>query len=136
MRKMKMWIIIVAISAGLLSGCVGFSEKSKLEKYGRTLDSYESAMRVSDLDALSHFVDPKAMSRQDCLNRFGEIKIVEYKVMDVQVDEEDMEVTQEIKVSYHFLNGIRLKDRTFSQTWHYLEDSEQWLLKDGPPQFE
>ncbi len=136
MRQMSIWAIIAAVSVGLLSGCVGFSEKTKLEKYGRTLDSYESAMRVSDLDALSHFVDPKAMSRQDCLNRFGEIKIVGYKVMDVQVDEEDMEVTQEIKVSYHSLNGIRLKDRTFSQTWHYLEDSEQWLLKDGPPQFE
>ena len=136
MRKMRLWIIVVTVSVGLLSGCVGYSKKAKLEKYGRTLDTYESAMRVSDLDTLSHFVDPKAMSRQECLDRFGEIKIVGYKVMDVQVNEENMEVTQEIKVSYHPLNGIRLKDRTFSQTWHYLEDSEQWLLKDGPPKFE
>lgn len=133
---MRLWIIVVTVSVGLLSGCAGFSNKSKLENYGRTLDSYESAMRVSDLDTVCHFVDPDAMSRQDCLDHFGEIKLVSYKVMDVKVDEENMNVTQEIKVSYHFLNGIRLKDRTFSQTWHYLEDSEQWLLKDGPPKFE
>lgn len=136
MRQMSIWAIIAAVSVGLLSGCTGFSTKSKLEKYGRTLDTYESAMRVSDLNTLCRFVDPEIMSRQDCLERFGEIKIVGYKVVDVDVDEENLEVTQEIEVTYHDLDGIRLKDLDISQTWYYLEDGEQWLLKEAPPQFE
>jgi hypothetical protein len=81
-------------------------------------------------------VDPSAMSREDCLTRFGDIKLVDYKVMDINVDEATMAVTQDINVSYHFLNNVRIKDLQFKQTWHYLEDSEQWLLEDGPPQFE
>jgi hypothetical protein len=133
---MKNRILIVAVSCCLLLGCASFSNKAKMEKYGRTLDAYESAMRTSDLNAVCHFVDPSAMSREDCLTRFGDIKLVDYKVMDINVDEATMAVTQDINVSYHFLNNVRIKDLQFKQTWHYLEDSEQWLLEDGPPQFE
>ena len=133
---MKNWIIIVAVCCSLLLGCTAFSKKTKMEKYGRTMDSYETAMRISDLNAVCHFVDPSDMSREDCLNRFGDIKLVDYKMMDVHVDEETMDVTQDVKVSYHFLNSVRIKDLEFKQTWHYLEDSEKWVIKDGPPLFE
>ncbi|WP_419659655.1 uncharacterized protein Dvar_85600 [Desulfosarcina variabilis str. Montpellier] len=133
---MKNLTIIVAVGCCLLIGCAAFSKKAKMEKYGRTFDSYQIAMRISDLNAVCRFVDSSAMSREDCLNRFGDIKLVDFKIMDTQADEEKMEVTQDIKVSYHFLNNVRIKDREYKQTWHYLEDSEKWLLKDGPPQFE
>jgi hypothetical protein len=133
---MKTWLIITAVSCCLLTGCATFSKKAKMEKYGRTMDSYQTAMRISDLNAICHFVDSSVMSREDCLNRFGDIKLVDYKLMDVQLDKESMEVTQDVKVSYHFLNNVRIKDLQFKQTWHYLEDSEKWVLKDGPPWFE
>lgn len=132
---MKKLMIIVAVSCCLLIGCAAFSKKAKMEKYGRTLDAYKTAMRISDLNAVCHFVDSTAMSREDCLKRFGDIKLVGFKIMDAQADEENMEVTQDIKVSYHFLNNVRIKEHQYKQTWHYLEDSEKWLLKDGPPQF-
>jgi hypothetical protein len=133
---MKNLTIIVAVSCCLLIGCAAFSKKAKMEKYGRTFDSYQIAMRISDLNAVCRFVDSSVMSREDCLKQFGDIKLVDFKIMDTQVDEEKMEVTQDIKVSYHFLDNVRIKDREYKQTWHYLEDSEKWLLKDGPPQFE
>ena len=133
---MKKWMIIAVVCCWLLSGCAAFSQKGKMEKYGRTMDSYEIAMRISDLNAVCRLVDPSAMSRQTCLDRFGDIKLVDYKVMDMQVDEENMAVTQDIKVSYHFMDDVRVKDLEYEQTWYYLEDSEQWLLRDGPPQFE
>lgn len=133
---MKNAVIILSVCCCLLLGCAAFSKKAKMEKYGRTMDAYETAMRISDLNAVCHFVDPSAMSREDCLNRFGDIKLVDYKLMDVDVDEETMAVTQDVKVSYHFLNNVRIKDFQFKQTWQYLEDGEAWLLEDGPPQFE
>lgn len=135
-RQMKKSMFIVAVGCCLLVACASFSKKSKMEKYGRTMDSYETAMRTSDLNGVCHFVDPAAMSRDACLTRFGDIKLVDYKLMDVQVDEETMAVTQDIKVSYHYLNSVRIKDRQFKQIWHYLEDDEAWVLEDGPPQFE
>ncbi len=128
-------MLIAVVCCCLLIGCASFSKKAKMKKYGLTMDSYETAMRTSELNAVCRFVDPSVMSREDCLNRFGKIKLVDYKLMDIQVDDESLDVTQEVKVSYHFLSGVRIKDLTYEQTWHYLEDSEKWVLTDGPPQF-
>jgi hypothetical protein len=134
--QMKNLIVIVAVCCCLLLGCAAFSKKAKMEQFGRTMDSYETAMRISDLNAVCHFVDPSAISREDCLNRFGDIKLVDYKLMDVRVEKDNLEVSQDVKVSYHFLNNVRIKDLQYKQTWHYLEDTEQWVLQDGPPHFQ
>jgi hypothetical protein len=132
---MKNLIVIMAVCCCLPVGCAAFSKEAKKESFGRTMDFYETAMRISDLNAVCHFVDESAMSRQDCLKRFGNIKLVSFEIMDAQVDEESLDVRQEIRVGYHFLDHYQIKERQYGQTWHYDEDRKGWLLQNGPPAF-
>ena len=133
---MKRLILLFAMTGFLLTGCAAFSQKAKMEKFGRTMDAYETAMRISELNDVCQFVDPATLSRTDCLKRFGEVKLVDYQLMDVHVDKDQMTVNQEVKVAYHYQNHYRIKEISYRQTWHYLEDREAWFLKDGPPTFE
>lgn len=132
---MRHRLIILAIGCCLLLGCAAYSKQGKIEQFGRTLDAYEKAMRVSDLDSVCRFVDASVMSRQDCLNRFGDIKLVDYKVMDVDVDKENLTVHQDIKVAYHSMDHYRIKEQEYKQTWQYQENHEEWFLQDAPPKF-
>lgn len=132
---MKNLIVIVACFCCLPLGCAAFSEKAKMEKYGRTLDAYETAMRLSDLNTVCQFVDSAVMSRQDCLTQFGKIKLISHEILAVEVDKERLNVSQEIKVNYHFLNHYRIEERQYKQTWQYLEDRQDWFLQNGPPLF-
>ena len=133
---MKNLIIVIAVSCCLPLGCAAISEQAKIEEYGRTLDSYESAMRMSDFDVICQFVDPVAMPRQDCVKQFGNIKIVDFKVTHMNVAEDHMKVHQEIEVGYYFLNHYVLKEIQFKQSWAYQEQRKIWLLQNGPPHFE
>lgn len=106
-----------------------------MEKFGRTMDAYETAMRTSNFNAICHFVDPSAMSRQDCLHRFGDIRLVDYRLMDMQVPPDGMTVNQEIEVGYYFLDHYVLQKMRYKQTWAYEENRSQWRLENGPPAF-
>jgi hypothetical protein len=132
---MKNLIIVIAVICYLPLGCASLAEKSKMEQFGRTLDAYEAAMRISDLNAVCHFVNPADMSRQDCLKRFGNIHLVDTRVTDEQVSKDRMKVHQEIEVSYYFLDRYYLKKMRYRQTWQYLKNRDHWMLQDGPPAF-
>ena len=132
---MKKLMLLIGVLGCLPLGCAFYSEKNKMEQYGRTLDTYETAMRVSDFNSICQFVDPAAMTRQDCLKRFGDIRIVDYKVLQVHVAEDRSTVDQEVEVSYFFLNNVILKKTGYQQTWTYQEKLNKWLLKGGPPPF-
>lgn len=133
---MKRLIVAVAVSCLLSTGCATFSEKAKMEAFGRTMDAYETAMRTSELNDVCQFVDPAHLSRADCLQRFGEVKLVDYELMDVHVDKDRLTVDQEVNVAYHYQNHYRIKEIRYRQTWSYLEAREAWFLEDGPPTFE
>ena len=55
---MKNRMVAIVLLCYLPLGCAFVSEKAKMEQYGRILDSYETAMRMSDFNALCQFVDP------------------------------------------------------------------------------
>lgn len=133
---MKKRMIAIVLLCCLPLGCAMVSEKAKMEQYARILDSYETAMRMSDFNALCQFVDPVAMPRQTCLKHFGDLKIVDYRVNHVEVSEDRMVVHQEIEVDYYFLNNYVLKSIGYQQSWKYRPASGNWLLQEGPPHFE
>jgi hypothetical protein len=132
---MKNLIIVIVVICCLPLGCASLLEKSKMEQFGRTLDAYEDAMRISDFNAACRFVNPAQMSHQDCLKRFSNIHLADTRVTDTQVSKDRMKVHQEIEVSYYFLDRYVLKKMRYRQTWQYLKDRDQWLLQDGPPVF-
>lgn len=133
---MKKRIVAIALLGGLLLGCALVSEKAKMEQYGRILDSYETAMRMSDFNAICQFVDPAGMPRRACLKQFDNLKIVDYRVNHMAVSEDRTVVSQEIEVDYYHLNDYVLKKISYDQSWKYRPSSGNWLLENGPPRFE
>ena len=132
-KMLRRWILLLVC---LPLGCATLSEQYKMEEYGRTVDSYETAMRVSSFNAACHYVDPAVMNRQECMQRYDNVKIANYQILSADVAEDKNQVDLTIEASYFLLDRYVVKKIQFDQAWHYLEDSKRWMLKTGPPDFE
>jgi hypothetical protein len=133
---MKPLIIATTVFCCLSMGCAALSEKAKMEEYGRTMDSYEAAMRLSDFNATCQYLDPVIMDREDCLQRYENLRLVSYDVVGVNIAENKQEVTQSVDVEYYFLDRNVVKKIQFEQSWRYQADMQTWLLKTPPPHFQ
>jgi hypothetical protein len=128
--------MIIACIICLPIGCASISEQGKIEAYERTMDAYQTTMRLSDFNAACKYVDPVEMSRKDCLRQYENVKIVSYDVLEVNVADDKLNVTQTIEVEYFFIDRYIVKKFEYEQSWHYKKDMESWLLQTGPPHFE
>lgn len=133
---MKNSLIAIAVLCLLPLGCATLSDQAKMEEYGRTMDAYETAMRLSDFNASCQYVDPVEMKRKDCLNRYENVKIVSYDVLGADVAQDKQEVDQTVEVEYYFLDRYVVKKTQYKQLWRYQKDRKTWILKTGPPLFQ
>lgn len=133
---MKNQVIAIAILCCLPLGCATLSDQAKKEEYGRTMDSYETAMRLSDFNAACKYIDPAEIGRKECLKRYENLKIVTYDVLDVNVAEDEEQVTQTVEVEYYFLDRYVVEKIEYEQSWRYKKDVKSWLLETSPPNFE
>jgi hypothetical protein len=111
------------------------SEKYKMEEYGRTIDSYETAMRVSDFNVACQYMAPDVLSHEDCMQRYENVKIAGYNVRSAEVADDKQKVDLKVEVSYFLLDRYVVKKIMFQQSWQYEEASKRWLLKTVPPDF-
>ena len=116
-------------------GCATLSEKGKMEEFGRAMDSYETAMVVSDFNSACKQVDPTVMGRKECRQRYENVKIVSYDVLAVNVADDKRKVSQAVEVQFFFLDRYVLKKMQFDQSWHYDQNLKRWILQTEPPQF-
>jgi len=119
----------------LFLGCAVLSEKYKMEEYGRTIDSYETAMRVSDFDVACQYMAPNVLSHEDCMQRYENVKIAGYNVRSAKVAKDSQKVDLKIEVSYFLLDRYVVNKMQFEQSWQYDEASKLWLLYTVPPEF-
>lgn len=121
-----------------LMGCdtlVTMTERGKMDEYGRTMDSYETAMQHSDFNSACQYVDPEVMGRGDCMQRYENLKIASYDVLAANVADDKREVGLAVEVKYFLLDNYVLKKIQFEQSWRYKEDENRWLLYTEPPVF-
>jgi hypothetical protein len=128
--------MIIAVFIFLPLGCASISEHAKMEAYGRTMDSYQTAMQLSDFNTVCKAVDPLEMVRKDCLQRYENVKIVSYEVLGVNLSEDKLEVTQTVEAEYFFVDRYIVKKIEYEQSWHYDKETQNWLLQTAPPHFE
>ena len=113
---MKNLIVAITVFCYLPLGCAAISEQAKMEEYGRTMDAYEAAMRVSDFNSACQYVDPDEMGRKDCLKRYENLKLVSYDVLGENVAEDKQQVTHTIEVEYYFLDRYVVKKFQYEQS--------------------
>jgi hypothetical protein len=127
--------ILAFLLCCLLLGCAVLSEKYKMEEYGRTIDSYETAMRVSDFNVACQYVAPDVLNHEDCMQRYENVKIANYNVRSAKVADDNQKVDLNVEVSYFLLDRYVVKKVMLEQSWLYEEASKRWLLKTAPPDF-
>ena len=132
---MALMRITLVLAFGLLAGCATVSGQGKMDEFGRTMDTYETAIHQSDFNVACKYVDPAKMTRGDCLERYQNLKIANYKVLAVNVAEDQGEVTTAVEVEYFFLDQYIVKKHQFDQTWFYNDALKRWFLREGPPVF-
>jgi hypothetical protein len=128
--------MIIAVLIFLPLGCASISEHAKMEAYGRNMDSYQTAMQLSDFNTVCKSVDPLEMGRKDCLQRYENVKIVSYEVLGVNLSVDKLEVTQTVEAEYFFVDRYIVKKIEYEQSWRYDKETENWLLQTAPPHFE
>ena len=128
--------MIIACLIFLSLGCASISEQAKMDAYDRTMDAYQTTMRLSDYNAACKYVDPAEMGRKDCLQQYEKVKIVSYDVRGVSVTEDKLEVTQTVEVEYYFVDRYVVNKIEYEQSWRYMKEMKSWLLQTGPPHFE
>jgi len=127
--------ILVFLLCILFMGCAVLSEKYKMEEYGRTIDSYETAMRVSDFNVACQYIAPDVLSHEDCMQRYENVKIASYKVLSAKVADDTQKVDLKVEVSYFLLDRYVVKKVQIEQSWQYEEASKRWFLNTVPPDF-
>ncbi len=126
---------VLAMLLGLLMGCATITEKGIMEEYGRTMDTYETAMQMSDYHTVCQHIDPVVMTRTDCMQRYDNLKIVSYDVLAVNVAKDQRQVDMAVEVQYFFLDRYVVKKTQYDQTWRYAKDLKRWVLTAGPQEF-
>ena len=129
-------VVLASLLYLLPMGCATIADKGIMEEYGRTMDTYETAMRLSDFNTICQYVGPAATSRTDCMQRFDNLKIVGYDVLAVTVARDQRQVEMAVEVQYFFLDRYVVKKRQFDQTWRYSQDLKRWQLTAAPPEFD
>ena len=119
----------------MLLGCAVLSDKYKMEEYSRTIDSYETAMRVSDFNVVCQYMDPDLLSREDCVQCYQNVKIASYDVRSAKAADDNQKVDLKVEVSYFLLDRYVVNKIQFEQSWRYEEASKRWLLNTVPPNF-
>ncbi len=119
----------------LTAGCAALSSQSRMDEYERNMFAYDSTMRLSDFNAACQFVSPTIMDRDDCVERYDNVKIVKYTILDTDISEDKQEVSQKIETEYFFLDKGIVKKIQYEQTWRYTEDRKAWMLQTAPPEF-
>ncbi|MGA6924677.1 MAG: hypothetical protein WBY88_03285 [Desulfosarcina sp.] len=133
---MKNRIVVIMVFCSLTMGCAAISEQGRMEEYGRIMDAYATAMRLSDFNTVCQYVDPSEVGRKECLQRYDNMKIVGYDLLGVDFARDTRAVTQEVGVEYYFLDRYVAKTIRVEQSWRYREDRKSWLLQTPPPNFE
>lgn len=129
-------VIGMALFCLLTAGCAAISNQSKMGEYERTMYAYDTTMRLSDFNAACQFVSPTIMEREDCLERYDNLKIVNYKILDTNISEDKKEVRHKVETEYYLLDRGIVKKIKHEQTWRYVKDRKTWMLQTPPPKFE
>lgn len=120
----------------LFQGCTTISNQYKMDEYGRVMYDYDTVMQLSDFNAACKYVNPVIIQWEECLKRYENVKIFDYKLLAIKVAEDKMEVTQKVEATYHFLDQVVVEKISYEQSWRYQEESKTWVLQTAPPIFD
>ena len=131
MVKLKWSIIFLAI---LAVSCASVGDMKRMEKFEQATDTYELAIRWSDFDMASTFLqnqeDPEIATQIENLKQY---KVTSYTVKRYLPSADKSQILIIADVQFFKTNGLIVKNISHRQIWKYDKDKENWFLTSGLP---
>ena len=132
MKRMKIFIPYFII---LIAGCANISGQVSTEKFDKISSTYEKVILRSQFFAASQFLDPTTTKGEIDLDKYENIKVVDYVAGNYIVSTDNSEIRQTIEIQYYWNDSFVLKTVRDDQIWKYYKEQKAWLLQTGLPAF-
>lgn len=129
-------IPLILLSIMLLVGCTGLAGKNRLNKFGEISKSYEQALEMSEYRKALKYLKISKGASPPGLNRLSNVKIVRYKVTQIDVSEDKRSIEQDVELEYFLLDRNVVKTANDHQVWKYEDEGNVWMLQTGLPVFD
>ena len=131
MVNFKWFIILLAI---LTVRCTSVNEMKRMDKFEQIPDAYELAIRWSDFDMASTFLqnqeDPQITTQIENLKQY---KVTSYTVKRYLPSADKSQILIIADVQFFKTNGLIVKNISHRQLWKYDKDKRNWFLTSGLP---
>ena len=133
---MKAATCVISLVSLLCVACSSVSHMIRLEAYDATASQYAKAVRWSDFDSASSFLQGTDIDQRfELIKELKRIKVTGYTVKMFEVSAEKDKVSQLVEIKYYTLTNPTLKSTLDHQHWEYDDSKERWYLVSGLPQF-
>ena len=133
---MKAAICVIGLVSVLCVACSSVSQVLRLQAFDETASRYAKAVRWSDFDSASYFLQHTDGDEKLALTKkLKRIKVTTYTVKKVKVGAKKDTVSQVVEINYYTLTNPIVKSTMDHQRWEYDDDEDRWYLVSGLPQF-
>ena len=132
---MRILFLSLFITAALVS-CA--TEKSFREDFDKVFMGYNDLLRWHKLEALGLFpADSISEKYRERVEMAKDVKVVDYRIMNVTFDEKKKEAAVKIELDYYTLSWPRIRTVVDNQKWAYKgeKDKGEWRLMSLLPEF-
>lgn len=123
----------VLLLACLTAACGGYgqSEKKEKEAFAAAVEAFNHAFRWEDYDAAAVWIDPaRKLKFWTEVDKFkGRIRIIDYKIRDIDFGEEKPVSTAVLYFQYYRIDSPTIETVTLSQKWRFVEEEKHWQLE-------
>lgn len=130
---MRFWLLVLA--ATVLTGCASFAAQHRMSKLDTLTRAYERAIEWSDFEAaLAATTRSEGTSRPET-SSFKYIKVTSYAPVSSRAADDGRSFKRVVRISYVHTSSMIERSVTTEEEWEYSDQSEQWFLRSGFPQF-
>ena len=121
----------------LAFGCANLKDLTRHEQFEDIARTYEHAIRWSDFDFAAEFVNPQAsQARLPDPAILKRIRVTDYRVKKTAASQEENQVVQIVEVSYYRIDKMIVNTITERELWEWDNETKQWSLSSGLPDFQ
>ncbi len=131
--KNNQWLIPFLV-IGFIA-CASMSEQSRMIQFSETADAFRWALLDGNFRSAARFIDPQIQDSTHDFGQYQNVKIVEYKITQTDIRDNNSRIEQAVDLQYYFLNRNILKTTQMHQVWEYRSMDKRWLLKTELPVF-
>ncbi len=128
--------MMVMATALILVGCASW--KQNQQNLEDRVQEYHRMIRWQETNSSAAYVVEALRSAfLERASVFDSVKIVDYKIKQVELSPEREKATVTVEYQYHMKNATRIKTMTDTEQWEFYPDAKPsgWRLTSLPPMF-